>query len=284
VIPRTDSAGVGVAIVGHAAIIAALILLYDRDDPAVVEPPPMEVSFVEEVGPVSTAPESAAAPAPSAAEEIGPSEEPSASEATIPETISPPVNDPVRPPVQPPVETGERRRPDLTQAPVQVRPAAPSRLAPPTRSQPPARNRVGPPQRQPAQSGPSSSDIARALGGGGARQGPSAATQVSSVERQRIVNQIGGLIQPCAARAQPPNAFARSISVVLRVTVASNGSPTAHQLVSSSGTNEDNQGYVDEVVGVALRAVRACSNRIASLPADKYQNGWRTFSYRFRFP
>jgi len=113
---------------------------------------------------------------------------------------------------------------------------------------------------------------------------PSTAARLTGAQQQQISRQIGSLIQPCAARAQAPNALARSISVDLRVTVTRSGSPMGHQLISSSGTNATNRDYVDDVVGVALRAVRACASRIATLPENYYENGWRTFRYRFRFP
>jgi hypothetical protein len=238
------------------------------------------------VGPVTSALQPALEPAPSTGEVApAPAEESAGAEATIPEPVRPPVVEEVRPPV----ETGERRRPDLTRNPVQVRPAPPPRVA---ATPPRPQNRPAQPARPPAAQpnrGPSFADVVGRIGRppspsrDTAPAAPASPAPLSGAQRQRISSQIGGLIQPCATRAQPPNAFARSISVVIQVTVTPSGTPTGHRLVSSSGV-DGNEEYVDDVVGVAMRAVRACAARIATLPSEYYQNGWRTFQYRFRFP
>ena len=284
-IPKTDSAGVGVAIVGHAAIIAALFLLYDRATPVPDEPPPMEVSFVEEVGPVSTAPESAAAPAPSAAEEIGPVEDPSGSEATIPETISPPVTDPVRPPVQPPMETGERRRPDLTRAPVQVRQAQPPRLSQvqPPRARPPAQNRPAPPQRPPAQPnrGPSFADVVGRIGRGpptssGTGPAPRAAA-ASPQQRATFTSALAAKISRCSRQQRPSTQEARSLRPVVVIRLRQDGSlDGAPSVRSVEGLNDTNRQYETQAREAIVRAVRNCAP-YTGLPAELYSvpNGWR---------
>jgi len=286
---RAEATGIGVAIVGHVALIAALALGFA----ATQAPQPqeaLEVSFVEEVGPVSSAPVISQEPAPSVGEEFGPPSEASGATASAPAPIVPPVPESVRPPL----ETGERRRPDLTRNPVVIRPAPAPRIA---QAQPrPQPQQRAQPQRQQAQPGRGQAQrsagfdprrLARTLGSGppqsrGRWEG--APARLTGAQQQQISRQIGGLIQPCAARARPPNDLARTISVDLRVTVTESGMPTGHQLVGSSGTNANNDDYVDDVVGVAIRAVRACASRIATLPSEYYQNGWRTFRYRFRFP
>jgi len=298
---RAEATGFGVAVVGHAALVLAFALGI-----AVTRQPPedaaMEVSFVEEVGPVSDAPEASEMPAPSVGEEVAPPEEASGAAASEPAPVAPPAP-PVPEPVRPPVETGERRRPDLTRNPVQVRPAPIPRVAQaqprpqPQRSTPAPQQRPQPqrPQATPGQgqaqrsSGFDAGRLAQLIGRGPPEArgtAPSAAAPLSGAQRQAISRQIGNLIAPCAARAQAPNGFARSISVDLRVTVTPEGVPTGHQLIGSSGTNDTNSDYVDDVVSVAMRAVRACASRIASLPEDHYAipGGWRTFRYRFRFP
>jgi outer membrane biosynthesis protein TonB len=299
---RAEAAGLGVAVAGHAALVIVLALglaVTQRPQPEDA----MEVSFVEEVGPVSTAPEMSDAPAPALGEELAPVEEASGATASIPEPVTAPIPEPIRPPV---VETGERRRPDLTRNPVQIRAAPAPRVTQQARPQPqqrPQPQRAQPqqrPQQQAAGTQPRQrlnlAELQRSLGGGspqGQRGAPGgsgtsreAPAALTGAQRQAISRQIGGLIAPCAGRAQAPNAFARTISVDLRVTVTESGVPTGHQLLSSSGTNDSNSDYVDDVVAVAMRAVRACAGRIATLPDDHYgiPGGWRTFRYRFRFP
>ncbi len=297
---KLDATGFAIAILAHAALL--YILTRDREETPPPEPVAMEVSFVEEVGPVSSAPITSAEPAPVMGEEVSP-DAASGAEASTPAPVTPPVPEPVRPPV----ETADRRRPDVTQNRVPVRPAPtptpparqPQRQAQtqPPRAQP---QRPTPPARQPAQprpaqprpgpAGPSFAEVARNVGGGAParRAGPPAAApaQLSGAERQQIARNISGLIAPCAARAQPPNGFARGISVDLRVTVTRDGVPTGHTMVSSSGVNVQNDDYVDDVTAIAMRAVRSCASRIATLPDEHYDvaGGWRTFRYRFRFP
>lgn len=292
---RAEATGLGVAIAGHGALIAALALglavsanLPDRADP-------IEVSFVEESGLVSSAPVTSEAPAPSFGEEMGAPEEASGAEATL---IEPAETEPE--PVRPPTETGERRRPDVTRNAVPIRPPVQPRPTPPRTAQAQPRTPPQPrPQPRPnAQQGQAQGQrsrgfdprrLAESLGRGPPEArgtSPDPPAQLTGAQRQQIARNISGLIAPCAARAQAPNALARSISVDLRVTVTEGGVPTGHQLLASSGTNASNRDYVDDVVAVAMRAVRACSTRIATLPDDHYAvaGGWRTFRYRFRFP
>jgi hypothetical protein len=294
---RAEATGLGVAVAGHAALVVALALgLAVTQRP--LEEDPMEVSFVEEVGPVSTAPETSAAPAPALGEELAPVEDASGATGSVPAPITPPIPEPI----VPPLETGERRRPDLTRNPIVLRPAPPPRVAQnqPRPQQQRPQQRPQPQQRQAGGGQPRQrldlAELGRSLGAGSpqGRQGSpggsgtsqQAPAALTGAQRQAQSRQISGLIQPCAARAQPPNPFAKSISIDLRVTVTQEGIPTSHQLLSSAGTNDSNADYVDDVVGVAMRAVRACASRIASLPDDHYAipGGWRTFRYRFRFP
>jgi outer membrane biosynthesis protein TonB len=291
---RAEATGLGVAVAGHAALVVALALGL-----AVAQRPlkedPMEVSFVEEVGPVSTAPETSEAPAPALGEELAPVDEASGATGSEPAPITAPIPEPI----VPPVETGERRRPDLTRNPIVIRPAAPPRVA---QNQPrrPQQQRPQPQQRQQPQAGGGQprqrldlAQLSRSLGAGSpqgrqgspggsgtARQAPAALT---GAQRQQIARNISGLIRPCAQRARAPNPLAQTITVDLRVTVTREGTPTSHQLVRSSGTDATNGDYVDDVVAVAMRSVRACASRIATLPAEFYENGWRTFNYRFNF-
>lgn len=289
---RTESAGIGIAIIGHVLLILALKYMFDQAAAPPARPEAMEVSFVEEMGPVSSAPESSEMPAPSFGEELAPPEEASGATPAPPEPITAPIPEPVRPPV----ETSERRRPEPTRNPVQVRPAPPPRVAPnSTRPRPQQRPVQQRPQPRAGQgqgnrsSGFDARRLAESLGRGPpAARGtaPNPPAQLSGAQRQQLARNISGLIAPCATRARAPNPFARTISVDLRVTVTAGGAPTGHQLLGSSGTNAQNSDYVDDVVAVAMRAVRACASRIASLPDDHYAipGGWRTFRYRFRFP
>ena len=296
---RTEAAGFGVALLLHGALIAILSLAVNNrlESP----PPAMEVSFVEESATPALETTSTEEAAPSVGEELGAPEEAAAD--AVPEPAPQPEVQPVPQPAPSPrpaptpAPRAERPRPAATPVPVRPPVQRPVRVAE-ARPQPAAR-RPAQPQPRPSNAqgqgqaqrsrGSVLDRLSREFGRGPATaQGssPQPAARLSGAQQQQLARNISGLIQPCAARATPPNGLARSISVDLRVTVNQNGSPASHQLVGSSGTNDSNETYIGAVVDVAMRAVRACSSRIASLPDDHYgvPGGWRTFRYRFRFP
>ena len=88
---REESLGLAVALLGHGALVAWLLL----SRPAALLPPPparMEVTISDETGPVSTSPEPQAAPAPDQGPVLGdtqPSPVPEPQPAAKPETAQP---------------------------------------------------------------------------------------------------------------------------------------------------------------------------------------------------
>jgi hypothetical protein len=288
-IDRAEATGLGVSFVGHAGLIVllALGLAMTRQTPP---PEIVEVTFEQDTGPVSSAPATSEPPAPAVSEEQAPPQEASGAEAAVP--APEPEAQPVAEPQRAPVETADRRRPDVTRDAIPLQPRAqpqprpaPVRVAEaaPPRRPPAPQPRPGAPARTPLDLGRLSRIIGRAPAEA-TGSAPQAGARLTGAQQQALAQQIGGLIRPCASRIVAPNGLARSISVVLRVTVNQQGVPTGHQLVSSAGTNDANESYVPGVVEGAMRAVRACAARIATLPADQYAAGWRTFTYRFRFP
>lgn len=309
---ETPPPAMEVSFVEDAAVVSSV--------PASIEPPAPAVG--EELGPVEEASGAAAAavpepaPAPAPEPEAVPAPPTTTADRRRPDITRNAV--PIRPPVPRPVQSAEARpqppRPDLQQQQraaqqrAAQQQAAQQRVAQQRAAQQQAAQRAAQ-QRAAQQSAANARAQAQRSGQGQAQRssgsvldrlsrefgrGPAAArgtapqpaAALSAPQRQALARNISGLIQPCAARATPPNGLARTISVDLRVTVNQNGAPVSHQMVGSSGTNDANEGYVDGVVDVAMRAVRACSSRIASLPDDQYgvPGGWRTFRYRFRFP
>ena len=115
---------------------------------------------------------------------------------------------------------------------------------------------------------------------------PTPAAGTPDPVRLQLARNIGGLIQPCAARTRPPSMAARSIVTTLRVNVSRDGIPTSHEVVQVTGVTDANSAQVDNVIAIALGAARACASRVSTLPADRYDvpGGWKSYMYRFRFP
>ena len=104
---REESLGLAVAVLGHGALVAWLLL----QRPAVTLPPPperMAVTISDEAGPVSTSPEPQAAPAPDKGPVLG-------------EAPPPPVPEPLAKP--------EPAQSQTSAKPAQVQPKQTSRLA-----------------------------------------------------------------------------------------------------------------------------------------------------------
>ena len=106
---RSEMVGLGVAVLGHAALFALLTLSFCA--PPRVEPPhakPIDVSLVDDVGLVATAPQSTEAPAESQAPDKGPPEDAAAAAKQEAEPDpTPPAPQPEAAP--PPIRLNHRR-------------------------------------------------------------------------------------------------------------------------------------------------------------------------------
>lgn len=99
---RSDAAGLAFAVVAHGAIFALLSASFlFKDDPVKSLEDPIEVSLVDDVGLVATAPQSRVPPAESRAPDAGPPEDaaPPEPKEAAPAPVPPaPQPDPVPPP------------------------------------------------------------------------------------------------------------------------------------------------------------------------------------------
>lgn len=309
---RTEASGFGIALVGHVALILALKALLDTSG-ALTPPPAMEVSFAEDVGLVSTAPETEAS-APAQGEEPGPAEEAAGGEASVPEPVPEPT--PVPEPARTPSPSTPRDRPEEPRR--TARSNVPSRPTPQPRQQQqrpqpqPQRQQQRPAQAQPqrsAQAQPQRSAQAQPQrqgqpGRGQAQQSrgsrlPSAgsfgedagsntrpAAQMTGQAAADIGSAIQRQVQPCAIRQRPPAPEAREITTSVRLRLTREGALAAEpQVVGQDGINEDNRRYAELVRERAILAFRQCSP-LRNLPQELYDvpRGWQTFTLRFRFP
>jgi outer membrane biosynthesis protein TonB len=284
---RTEATGFGVALVGHIALILALKLLLDTSG-ALTPPPAMEVSFAEDVGLVSTAPETEAS-APALGDEPGPAEEAAGSEASVPEPEPAPVPEPVRTPMP----STPRDRPEEPRR--NARSNVPSQPRPQPQRQPQARpQRQQQPQRQPAtrpgsgQAQQSRGSRLPSAGSFGTDPGTNTrpAAQMTGQAAADIGSAIQRQVQPCALRQRPPAPEAREIVTSIRLQLTRDGRLAATpQVTGQSGIDEDNRRYAELVRERAILAFRECSP-LRNLPQELYDvpRGWQTFTLRFRFP
>jgi hypothetical protein len=255
---RTEAAGLGVSVVGHVALLAALSLALVTAASHPVVPPAMEVSFVDEVGLTSASPVPSPTPAAQArAPEIGPVED--AAPAPAPDAP----------------------------APVQ-REAAPSPVPaprPPSRAQP----RPAPPATGTGQATrrPGLGDLdPRAFGRDPASQtdNPPAAA-MSAQARADIGQAIARQVQPCADRQAIPYG-AGEIVTQINLRLNRDGSLAGRpRVVRQLNADGDNARYAQRAADIAIAAFTQCSP-LRGLPQELYDvpRGWSNFTLNYRLP
>ena len=264
-------AGLGVALVAHAALLWALGLGAEPSEPAAGEP--MEVSFVEEFGPVSGTPATEPS-AQSVAPEFGPVDEaaPLPAEQPIPEPAP-------REPPQP--------------APSQQRAALDARANTPAPARGQSRQQAQP-ARQPGAGSAEANrgsrlgpELVKGLGSDPAArsEAPSGATMTAQA-RADITSLIARQVQPCANRQRYPGPGAERIRVTIRLQLNRNGSLASQPtIVAREGVDEGNRRYLSLVEENTINTFSQCSP-LRGLPAELYDvpRGWRDFRLRYRLP
>jgi len=257
---RAEAAGLGVSVVGHGALLAILsvaLVTASRSPPV---QPAMEVSFVDEIGPASAAPQPSPAPAAAAAApETGPTED---------AAPAPPIPAPPAP------------------AQAAVAPAAPPQR-PPVRPAPAAAAATGQATRRPR---PLNLDP-RSFGSDpeAMRESPPAAV-MSAQALASIVSAIQRQIQPCAGRRSNllgPGAERIRVTLNLRLR-ADGGLAATPTLVAGriTGVDDENRRYVQQVGDLIVAATRECSP-LRGLPEELYRTpsgGWSNINVNFKFP
>lgn len=281
---RAEATGFGIAVTGHVALFAALALgLASAAVQPPAPPPAMEVSFAEDVGLVSTAPQATIEPPPqSVAPELGPPEE--APPAPLPEPAPPqPLPEPRTAPPEP---TPKQAAP--TPTPARERPAPKQKAAPA-----PARPKAAPAQPS-ADSGQRSrgsrigADLLKGLGPdpSPAREVRPAAATMSSRAAADIGSAIARQVQPCADRQVYPGPGAERIVTTINLRLNRDGSLAQRPSVGrQTGIDDENRRYADRVADLAVRSFVECAP-LRGLPVELYDvpNGWRNFTLRYKLP
>jgi outer membrane biosynthesis protein TonB len=271
-IDRSELAGTGAALAFHVALVAALSLHFAQVD-AVLEPPSMEVEFIDEVGLSAAAPTPAVTPPPpSQAPEIGQAEPVEPAPAPPPQIEPAPAPRIVPTPAPRPAKTAAKP------APAKAAPAksAPAKAAPAKPA--PRVSRIG-------------DDFLKGINESPAKATPAAkpaAATVSPSAMAGIVQAIIRQVQPCANRQVDPGPGANRIRVRLRLQLSRSGRLSRPpQVVGTSGVDDENSRYEERVKDLAVATFVGCAP-LTGLPPDLYETssgkGWSDFILNYRLP
>ncbi len=318
---RSEKVGLGVAIAGHAALLALLSLgLVHARKPEPVKPQPtIDVSLVKEVGLEAAAPSANEPPAPSVAPDQG-----------LPEDAAPPEPAPEEPTPQKaqprPAQPQPAPKPQPKPAPPEPAAAKPA-VRPEPKPQPKAKAKPEAKSTPSAKSSPAkaaaaksdaksaskaSSTQASAKGSGsnvdakssrprGSRLGadflkglsdkPSTsksetprAAKIDARALAGIRDAIARQIQPCADRQVDPGPGANRIVTVLNLRLNEDGTLSATpRVVRQSGVSDENSRYARRVIDLGVAAFKGCSP--LKLPAEFYSTpggGWNNINYNWQ--
>jgi outer membrane biosynthesis protein TonB len=253
---RAEATGFGIATAGHLALLAALSLGFAAT--RIHSPPqqPIEVSFVEEAAPVSSAPEpSATPPAPT----LAPVEGPPAPSAA-PALPTPPQAQPLPPPPRPqPVHAAP------APAPAAHRPAPP---------------KPAPPQARPAPAKPQARPTGRLSGllaglsdsASNSRSTAAPAASASAAVRSSLIAEIKRQLRPKWQQVVPSGADMDSLRTDVNVSLARDGSVTRAEVVRTTGVTPSNKPQVSLHQERAKKAVMLAAP--FRLPAE-YYDAWK---------
>lgn len=255
---RAEAAGFGFAVGGHAALLLALTLgLFTAANPP-IGTNPIEVSFVEEVGLTSAAPEPVTTPPEQGMAPLtGPPED---AATTIPEPAPPAPQAQPRPSPQPqPKQPPARERATRPQTPTRNNGSA----------QADRRPRLG-------------RDILKGLGNDPApAAAPRPAAAMTGEARASINAAIRRALLPCE-RQPLPSPEAAVIEVDVRVTLTRDGGLADADVVRVRNPDSELAHYERRMRDLALNVIRQCTP-IRGLPGNLYDvpRGWRQFTYTF---
>ncbi|HMG45995.1 MAG TPA: cell envelope biogenesis protein TolA [Allosphingosinicella sp.] len=255
---RTEAAGLGVSLAGHVALLAVLSAALVTASRAPVTPPAMEVSFVDDVGLTSAAPEPSRQPAaPAQAPEVGPTED--AAPAPAAPAAAPRPAEPAPSPAAP----------QIAQAQPRPAPPAPAGTARATRR-------------------PGLGDLdPRSFGRDPAARSVSPPAAVMSAQAAAdIASAISRQVQPCADRQVYPGPGSERIATPIMLSLNRDGSLKGRPRVGAQrGIDDENRRYAQRVADLAVNAFVSCAP-LRGLPQELYDvpRGWSNFTMNYRLP
>ncbi len=288
---RTEKIGLGIAIVGHVAVLGALSLGFlSKTTPPPPPPPAIDVSLVDKVGLEATAPQAVTPPAQSKAPEIGaPEDAPAAPAAESEPDPAPPKPQPKAAPPPKPAPAPPQPKKPVAPAPDKAR-EPPRReattAARPVKAQAQATGAGTKPGKRPRGAGLSADVVA------GLTDKPSPsksqvpkAAKIDAAALASIIQAIARQIQPCADRQVIPGPGANQISIKLNLQLNRDGTLAAQPKMvgSPSGVTEGNGRYVQRVHDLGIAAFKGCSP--LHLPAEYYDTpngGWNNINFTWQ--
>jgi len=275
VMQRTDQKGLGLAVVAHLLLFAALTIGIAKRVPP-VQPPQevMDVQLVDAVGLRSAAPN----PATEAPQEM-----------QAPDQAPPQESPPPAPSATPP-------QPKPTEAKPQPTPPSPVPALKP-KPQPPAKaltdilkdvhakarsEQAGSDAKSKADRAASEKVGALLKGviGASAGKGETARAPITGAAMNGLAAAIKRQVQPCYELGGLSGTPAMQIVTTLRLRYNKDGSVAGNpQLVEQTGISAANRAYAQQIAEVARRAVLRCAP--VHLPVELYEGGWDDLNFRF---
>lgn len=292
---RAEQTGLVVALFGHVVILGLLSASFlASHKPVKPLQTPIDVSLVDEIGLVATAPQSVVPPAQSRAPDPGPPEDaaPPAPSAAAPLPVPPAP----QPKAAPPPKPAEMAKPTPLKKAAPETPAKPQKTPP--KREAAAASEARPSLRRP----PVGSDAASAkprprgsrLGDDflkGLTDQPSTsrsttprAARIDAQALAGIQDAIRRQIQPCADRQVNPGPGANAIVTTLNLRLNPDGTlASTPTVVRQTGTDGENDRYSRRVIDLGIAAFKGCSP--LRLPPEFYQTangGWNNINYNWQ--
>jgi outer membrane biosynthesis protein TonB len=265
---RSEIGGLVVAAAGHLVLFGILSVGFLATPNAEkLKPQPIAVSFAEDVGLESSAPDISSAPE---AAKKSPVEAPVEPDSAPPEPVSEPE----------PVAKPQPAPPKPAPAP-NAKPAPPSK---PTTAAPAVNPRQQPRRNVRPTGNLEGLDLGRTNNRTDSTSLNPPATKMSAQAAADISSAIQRQVQPCADRQVNPGPGADQIRVVVNLRINRDGSLAGPpRIVGHTGVDDANQRYVTRVDD-AVRAIFASCAPLRGLPAELYDvpNGWKSFTLRYR--
>lgn len=292
-----DRIGLGAALLLHIGALGILsVSLLSRPTPVVPTPPAVDVSLVEEVGLVSSAPKPVAEPAPSQAPDPGP-----------PEDAAPPPPEPQKAAPKPPAPKPPEPKPapvavakPAPPKPREVATAAPAKPAKPTVKAVSSPTATAKPAAKPGTGTQVASVKPKPRGSrlsddivAGLTDKPSLSKVVAPVGVVIDARALAGIqdairrqIQPCADRLSNAGIPGEAKRIVIKFNLRLNrdGNLAANpRVVDRLNTDDETERYAQQIADLGIAAFKQCAP--LRLPAEFYQTangGWNNINYNWQ--
>jgi hypothetical protein len=272
---RTDQKGLGLAVIAHLLLFAALtISIAKRVPPAQPPVEAMDVQLVDAVGLRSAAPN----PATEAPQEM------QAPEQAPPQEAPPPAPNQT-PPTPKPAEAKPTPTPPSPVPAIKPKPQPPSKplsdILKDVRAT--ARSERAGSEAQSKADRASAERVGALLKGvigASAGKGENARAAITGAAMNGLAAAIKRQVQPCYELGALGGTPAMQIVTTLRLRYNKDGSVAGNpQIVEQTGINAANRAYAQQIAEVARRAVLRCAP--VHLPAELYEGGWDDLNFRF---